>query len=162
MNPSDEGTLITKESPITDFKAVAAKDGITAIKVKSSNMLLAYGFVRKVFEIFESWKTPIDMIATSEVAISLTIDSTCHLEDIKKDLTKYGTIEVEESLSIICIVGDCSINNSGLAARALTALEDIPLHMISYGASEHSISLLVKQADKQKALEALSERLLNK
>ena len=117
-------------------------------------MLLAYGFVRKVFEIFESWKTPIDMIATSEVAISLTIDSTCHLEDIKKDLTKYGTIEVEESLSIICIVGDCSINNSGL--------EDIPLHMISYGASEHSISLLVKQADKQKALEALSERLLNK
>ena len=132
-----------------------------AIKVKSSNMLLAYGFVRKVFEIFESWKTPIDMIATSEVAISLTIDSTCHLEDIKKDLTKYGTIEVEESLSIICIVGDCSINNSGLAARALTALEDIPLHMISYGASEHSISLLVKQADKQKALEALSERLLN-
>ena len=147
MNPSDEGTLITKESPIKDFKAVAAKDGITAIKVKSSNMLLAYGFVRKVFEIFESWKTPIDMIATSEVAISLT---------------KYGTIEVEESLSIICIVGDCSINNSGLAARALTALEDIPLHMISYGASEHSISLLVKQADKQKALEALSERLLNK
>ena len=84
MNPSDEGTLITKESPIKDFKAVAAKDGITAIKVKSSNMLLAYGFVRKVFEIFESWKTPIDMIATSEVAISLTIDSTCHLEDIKK------------------------------------------------------------------------------
>ena len=82
MNPSDEGTLITKESPIKDFKAVAAKDGITAIKVKSSNMLLAYGFVRKVFEIFESWKTPIDMIATSEVAISLTIDSTCHLEDI--------------------------------------------------------------------------------
>ena len=161
MNPSDEGTLITKESPIKDFKAVAAKDGITAIKVKSSNMLLAYGFVRKVFEIFESWKTPIDMIATSEVAISLTIDSTCHLEDIKKDLTKYGTIEVEESLSIICIVGDCSINNSGLAARALTALKDIPLHMISYGASEHSISLLVKQTDKQKALEALSERLLN-
>ena len=84
-----------------------------------------------------------------------------HLEDIKKDLTKYGTIEVEESLSIICIVGDCSINNSGLAARALTALKDIPLHMISYGASEHSISLLVKQTDKQKALEALSERLLN-
>ena len=161
MNPSDEGTLITKESPIQDFKAVAAKDGITAIKVKSSNMLLAYGFVRKVFEIFESWKTPIDMIATSEVAISLTIDSTCHLEDIQKDLAKYGTIEVEESLSIICIVGDCSINNSGLAARALTALKDIPLHMISYGASEHSISLLVKQTDKQKALEALSERLLN-
>ena len=125
-------------------------------------MLLAYGFVRKVFEIFESWKTPIDMIATSEVAISLTIDSTCHLEDIKKDLTKYGTIEVEESLSIICIVGDCSINNRGLAARDITALEDINLHMISYGASEHSISLLVKQADKQKALEALSERLLNK
>lgn len=161
MNPDDEGTLITKESPVRNFKAVAAKDGITAIKVKSSNMLLAYGFVRKVFEIFEAWKTPIDMIATSEVAISLTIDSTCHLEDIKKDLTKYGTIEVEENLSIICIVGDCRINNHGLAAKALTALQDVPLHMISYGASEHSISLLVKQEDKQCALEALSERLLN-
>jgi aspartate kinase len=161
LNPDDEGTLITKESPVRNFKAVAAKDGITAIKVKSSNMLLAYGFVRKVFEIFEAWKTPIDMIATSEVAISLTIDSTCHLEDIKKDLTKYGTIEVEETLSIICIVGDCSINNHGLAAKALTALQDVPLHMISYGASEHSISLLVKQEDKKRALEALSERLLN-
>lgn len=161
MNPDDEGTLITKESPVRNFKAVAAKDGITAIKVKSSNMLLAYGFVRKVFEIFEAWKTPIDMIATSEVAISLTIDSTCHLEDIKKDLTKYGTIEVEENLSIICIVGDCRINNQGLAAKALTALQDVPLHMISYGASEHSISLLVKQEDKQRALEALSDRLLN-
>lgn len=161
MNPDDEGTLITKESPVRNFKAVAAKDGITAIKVKSSNMLLAYGFVRKVFEIFEAWKTPIDMIATSEVAISLTIDSTCHLEGIKKDLTKYGTIEVEETLSIICIVGDCSINNHGLAAKALTALQDVPLHMISYGASEHSISLLVKQEDKKRALEALSERLLN-
>lgn len=161
MNPDDEGTLITKESPVRNFKAVAAKDGITAIKVKSSNMLLAYGFVRKVFEIFEAWKTPIDMIATSEVAISLTIDNTCHLEDIKKDLTKYGTIEVEETLSIICIVGDCSINNHGLAAKALTALQDVPLHMISYGASEHSISLLVKQEDKKRALEALSERLLN-
>ena len=161
MNPDDEGTLISKESPAQNFKAVAAKDGITAIKVKSSNMLLAYGFVRKVFEIFEAWKTPIDMIATSEVAISLTIDSTCHLEDIKKDLAKYGTIEVEETLSIICIVGDCSINNHGLAAKALTALQDVPLHMISYGASEHSISLLVKQEDKQRALEALSERLLD-
>lgn len=161
MNPNDEGTLITQESPVKDFKAVAAKDGITAIKIKSSNMLLAYGFVRKVFEIFESWKTPIDMIATSEVAISLTIDSTCHLEEIKKDLEKYGTIEIEEALSIICIVGNCSITHHGLAARALTALKDIPLHMISYGASEHSISLLVKQSDKQKALEALSERLLN-
>ncbi len=124
-------------------------------------MLLAYGFVRKVFEIFESWKNPIDMIATSEAAISLTIDSTCHLEDIKKTSRNTGTIEVEESLSIICIVGDCSINNSGLAL-GLTALEDIPLHMISLRGHEHSISLLVKQADKQKALEALSERLLNK
>lgn len=161
INPEDEGTLITKESPIKNFKAVAAKDGITAIKVKSSNMLLAYGFVRKVFEIFESWKTPIDMIATSEVAISLTIDNTCHLDDIKKDLGQYGSIEVEESLSIICIVGNCSSHNSGLAAQALTALKNIPLHMISYGASEHSISLLVKQADKQKALESLSAHLLN-
>lgn len=102
------------------------------------------------------------MIATSEVAISLTIDSTCHLEDIKKDLTKYGTIEVEESLSIICIVGIARSTIADSRLGLLTALEDIPLHMISYGASEHSISLLVKQSDKQKALEALSERLLNK
>lgn len=158
--PDDEGTLITKESPIQSVKAVAAKDGITAIKVKSTNMLLAYGFLRKVFEVFEAWKTPIDMIATSEVAVSLTIDQTEHLESIIRDLEKYGTIEVESDLSIVCIVGHCAADTSGLGARVLQALEDIPLRMISYGGSEHNISMLVKKEDKQRALVDLSDKLL--
>jgi aspartate kinase len=159
LKPSDEGTLIREESPARDFKAVAAKDGITAIKIKSSNMLLAYGFVRKVFEIFEAWKTPIDMIATSEVAISLTIDDTRHLEQIVKELERYGSIEVEHDLSIICVAGNFSIENPGVVARPLHALREIPLRMVSYGASEHSVSLLVKQVDKQRALVALSDTL---
>ncbi|MDR1756980.1 MAG: aspartate kinase [Culturomica sp.] len=160
LRPEDEGTLITRESPAKEIKAVAAKDGITAIKIKSGNMLLAYGFLRKVFEVFEAWKTPIDMIATSEVAISLTIDNTEHLEDIYKDLEKFGTIEVDENLSIVCIVGDFSLDRAGRAAAVLQALEDIPLQMISYGGSEHNISLVVKSSFKQKALVALSEKLL--
>lgn len=100
-----------------NVKAVAAKSGITAIKIKSTNMLLAYGFLRKVFEVFEAWKTPIDMIATSEVAVSLTIDCTEHLEEILKDLEKYGTIEVDRNMAIVCIVGDFSAGKSGLGAR---------------------------------------------
>ncbi|MDR1415132.1 MAG: aspartate kinase [Odoribacteraceae bacterium] len=159
LNPADEGTLISKESPARDFKAVAAKDGITAVKIKSSNMLLAYGFVRKVFEVFEAWKTPIDMIATSEVAISLTIDDTGRLEGILRDLEKYGTTEVEHDLSIICVVGDFRAEHPGVVARPLRALREIPLRMVSYGASEHSVSLLVRQEDKQRALVALSAEL---
>ncbi len=160
LRPEDEGTLITRESPAKNIKAVAAKDGITAIKIKSGNMLLAYGFLRKVFEVFEAWKTPIDMIATSEVAISLTIDNTEHLEEIYRDLEKFGTIEVDENLSIVCIVGDFSLDKAGRAASVLQALEDIPLQMISYGGSEHNISLVVESSLKQKALVALSEKLL--
>ena len=162
LHPEDEGTLITKESPAQNVKAVAAKDGITAIKIKSTNMLLAYGFLRKVFEVFESWKTPIDMIATSEVAVSLTIDCTEHLENIIKDLEKFGTIEVDSSLSIICIVGDFSAAKTGLGAKVLNALSHVPLCMISYGGSEHNISFLVKQEDKQQALRDLSAQLLEK
>ncbi len=124
-------------------------------------MLLAYGFLRKVFEVFEAWKTPIDMIATSEVAVSLTIDSTTHLDDIIKDLEKFGTIEVDQELSIICIVGAFDANKSGLGAQVLKALEEIPLRMISYGGSEHNISMLVNTADKNKALIALSSHLLS-
>ncbi len=161
LRPEDEGTLITKDSPTQNIKAVAAKDGITAIKVKSTNMLLAYGFLRKVFEVFEAWKTPIDMIATSEVAVSLTIDCTENLDNILKDLEKFGMIEVDKDLSIICIVGAFSADKFGLAAKVLQALEDIPLRMISYGGSEHNISMLVRQEDKQKALSSLSDRLLN-
>lgn len=157
--PEDEGTLITEESPAKNVKAVAAKDGITAIKIKSTNMLLAYGFLRKVFEVFEAWKTPIDMIATSEVAVSLTIDCTEHLEEIIRDLEKYGTIEVDRNMTIICVVGDCSAGKSGLGAQVLEALAEVPLRMISYGGSEHNISVLVKEADKKKAMADLSHKL---
>ncbi len=161
LHPEDEGTLITKKSSIQNIKAVAAKDGITTIKIKSTNMLLAYGFLRKVFEVFETWKTPIDMIATSEVAVSLTIDYTDHLSHITKDLEKYGIIEVDENMSIICIVGNFESSALGLTSKVLQALEEVPLRMISYGASEHNISVLVKQEHKKKALVDLSEKLLN-
>lgn len=157
--PQDEGTLITKESPAKNVKAVAAKDGIIAIKIKSTNMLLAYGFLRKVFEVFEAWKTPIDMIATSEVAVSLTIDCTDHLEEIIRDLEKYGTIEVDRNMAIICVVGDFSAGKSGLGAQVLEALAETPLRMISYGGSEHNISVLVKETDKKKAMTDLSHKL---
>ncbi|WP_294142083.1 aspartate kinase [uncultured Sanguibacteroides sp.] len=157
--PEDEGTLITKDSPLQDIKAVAAKDGITSIRIKSSHTLLAYGFVQKVFEIFESWKTSINMIATSEVAISLTIDDTSHLEEILKDLRQYGTVEIEHNLTIICVVGNFNVDKAGVSGQTLHVLQEIPLHMISYGASEHSISLLVKQEDKRKALKALNQKV---
>lgn len=159
LHPEDEGTLITMDSPLQQVKAIAAKDGITVVRIKSSNMLLAYGFVRKVFEIFEAWKTPIDMIATSEVAISLTIDDVQYLDEIIKDLNRYGNIEIESSHSIICIVGDFRAETRGAIAPPIQALEGIPIQMISYGASEHSVSLLVKEENKKAALGALSERL---
>ena len=159
--PQDEGTLITKDSPAKNIKAVAAKSGITAIKIKSSNMLLAYGFLRKVFEVFEAWKTPIDMIATSEVAVSLTIDSTDNLDNILHDLEKYGIIEVDRNMAIVCIVGDFAANKNGLGAQVLNALSEVPLRMISYGGSEHNISVLVKEEDKKKAMIDLSHKLLD-
>lgn len=159
--PQDEGTLITKDSPAKNVKAVAAKSGITAIKIKSTNMLLAYGFLRKVFEVFESWKTPIDMIATSEVAVSLTIDCTENLENILKDLEKYGVIEVDRDMAIICIVGDFAAGKTGLGAQVLDSLSEVPLRMISYGGSEHNISVLVKEGDKRKAMTDLSLKLLD-
>ncbi len=159
--PQDEGTLITQNSPAKNIKAVAAKSGITAIKIKSSNMLLAYGFLRKVFEVFEAWKTPIDMIATSEVAVSLTIDCTDHLENILHDLEKYGTIEVDSNMAIVCIVGDFAAGKTGLGAQVLNALANVPLRMISYGGSEHNISVLVQEEDKKKAMTDLSHKLLD-
>lgn len=124
-------------------------------------MLLAYGFLRKVFEVFEAWKTPIDMIATSEVAVSLTIDCTDHLNDIISDLEQYGTIEVDRDMAIICIVGDFAAGRSGLGAMVMNALAEVPLRMISYGGSEHNISVLVKNEDKKKAMVDLSQKLLN-
>src|SRR5690554_406707 len=152
LSPESEGTIISAESDGVGIKAIAAKDGICAIKIKSGRMLLAYGFMRKVFEIFELYKTSIDMITTSEVAVSVTIDDTTYLDEICLDLQKYGSVEVDKSQSIICVVGDFIQNDKGVALKVFEALRDVPIRMISYGGSEHNVSLLVNTADKKKAL----------
>ncbi|MEL7585486.1 MAG: aspartate kinase [Prolixibacteraceae bacterium] len=161
MNPSDSGTLITSETSGSGIKAVAAKDGITAIKVRSYRMLMVYGFLKNIFEIFEFFKTPIDMISTSEVAVSLTIDNTAKLEDIVRELKEYGEVEVDKDQTIICIVGDIIAEERGFAAKVFNALEGIPIRMISYGGSRYNISVLVPTGHKQKTLQALSDHLLN-
>lgn len=161
MNPSDPGTLITSESTGKGIKAVAAKDGITAIRIRSGRMLNAYGFMKSVFEIFEYFKTPIDMIATSEVAVSVTIDNPKHLDDIVTELKEYGKVKVDKNQTIVCIVGDVIAEEKGFAAKVFTALEEVPIRMISYGGSRHNISVLVETNDKKATLQALSNRLLN-
>lgn len=160
LNPASPGTLISERTTVSGrITAIAAKDGITAIRIKSTRMLLAYGFLRKVFEIFESYRTPIDMISTSEVGISLTIDQTEFLEKIVKELKKYGTLEVDQNQVIICVVGDLIASNRGMAFRVFRALRNIPIRMISYGGSNHNISLLIASADKVKALQSLNDQL---
>ena len=161
MNPGDPGTLITSESAGQGIKAVAAKDGITAIKIRSYRMLNAYGFLKNIFEIFEFFKTPIDMISTSEVAVSLTIDNTKHLNEIVSELKEYGEVEVDYDLTIACIVGDLIAEETGFAANVFSALKEIPIRMISYGGSRHNISVLVKTELKKQTLQALSNNLLN-
>ena len=161
MNPSDSGTLITLESDGKGIKAVAAKDGITAVKIRSSRMLMAYGFLKNIFEVFERYKTPIDMISTSEVAVSLSIDNTKFLNQIQTELEKYGTVEIDEDMSIICIVGDIIQEEKGFASRIFNALDGIPIRMISYGGSRSSISILVPTAHKVQTLQSLSNNLLN-
>lgn len=161
MNPSDSGTLITSESGAHGIKAVAAKDGITAIKIRSYRMLNAYGFLKNVFEIFEFFKTPIDMISTSEVSVSVTIDNTKHLNEIVTELKEYGEVEVDTDLTIACIVGDMIAEETGFAAKVFSALQEIPIRMISYGGSHHNISVLVKTELKKQTLQALSNNLLN-
>ena len=161
MNPADAGTLITAESSGYGIKAVAAKDGITAIKIRSYRMLNAYGFLKNVFEIFEFFKTPIDMISTSEVSVSVTIDNTKHLNDIVSELKEYGEVEVDSDLTIVCIVGEMIAEETGFAAKVFSALNHIPIRMISYGGSNHNISVLVKTELKKKTLQALSNNLLN-
>ena len=161
MNPSDPGTLITSETKGKGIKAVAAKDGITAIRIRSGRMLNAYGFMKSVFEIFEYFKTPIDMIATSEVAVSVTIDNPKHLDEIVTELKEYGKVVVDKNQTIVCIVGDMIAEEKGFAAKVFTALEGIPIRMISYGGSRHNISILVETEDKKATLRALSEKLLN-
>ena len=163
MDPSAEGTIIsnilTTES--AHIKAVAAKDNITAIKIKSGRMLLAYGFLRKVFEIFESYQTSIDMICTSEVGVSVTIDNTRYLNEILADLKQYGTVTVDNDMCIVCVVGDMEWENIGFEAKAIDAMRDIPIRMISYGGSNYNISFLIKESDKKRALQSLSESLFS-
>ena len=161
MDPEDPGTLITSVSILMDYKAVAAKDGISVLRIRSDRMLMAYGFLRKVFEIFEAYRTPIDMITTSEVAVSITIDNPEYLNQIAKDLKELGSVEVEENQSIICIVGDFRTERTGSAPEIFEALNTIPLKMISYGGSPNSLSLLIDTSDKVKALRLLSKHLFN-
>ena len=162
LDPSAPGTIISNDTEKHKIKAVAAKEDITAIRIKSSRMLLAYGFLRKVFEIFETYHTPIDMVCTSEVGISVTIDNTEYLSNILADLKKYGTLTVDNDLCIICVVGDLQWENVGFEALALDALKNIPVRMVSYGGSNYNISFLVRKDDKQAALQALSDTLFNK
>ena len=159
MDPSAEGTTISTRTEYGKIKAVAAKDNIIAIKIKSSRMLLATGFLRKVFEIFESYQTPIDMICTSEVGISMSIDNSSHLGEIVDELKKYGTVTVDTGMCIICVVGDLDWSNIGFETQVLEALKNIPVRMISYGGSNYNISFLIKEEDKRRALQSLSDTL---
>jgi aspartate kinase len=159
MDPGAAGTLITNTSETDKIKSIAAKDDITAIKIQSSRMLLAHGFLRRVFEVFERYRTSIDMITTSEVAVSLTIDDTTYIDEIKQELAAFGSVDVDVNHTIICVVGDFGAEKHGYAARVLEAIKHIPVRMISYGGSDHNMSLLVKKEDKVEVLRSLHSRL---
>jgi len=161
MEPKAFGTLISTQSKKGKIEAVAAKDGITAIKIKSGRMLLAHGFLRKVFEIFESYQTPIDMVTTSEVGVSVSIDNAKRLDEIVNELKKFGTVTVDKDMVIICVVGDMPFENVGFQAKVVGALSEIPVRMISYGGSNYNISFLIKAEDKKRSLNALSTALFN-
>ena len=162
MEPDAPGTIIDNVTLKGKIKAVAAKDNITAIKIKSSRMLLATGFLRKVFEIFEIYQTAIDMVATSEVGVSMSIDNSSHLTEIVDELKKYGTVTVDTDMCIVCVVGDLDWSNVGFETLATDALKDIPVRMISYGGSNYNISFLIRERDKKRALQSLSDTLFNK
>ena len=161
MQPDAEGTTISNKTEYGKIKAVAAKDNIIAIKIKSSRMLLATGFLRKVFEIFESYQTPIDMVCTSEVGVSMSIDNSAHLGEIVDELKKYGTVTVDTGMCVVCVVGDLDWSNIGFETQVMDALKNIPVRMISYGGSNYNISFLIKEEDKKRALQALSNELFN-
>ena len=161
MEPDAEGTVINNELVRGKIKAVAAKDNITAIKIKSSRMLLATGFLRKVFEIFENNSTPIDMITTSEVGVSVSIDNKSNLTRIVDELKKYGSVTVDEDMCIICVAGDLDWSNVGFETLVTDAMANIPVRMISYGGSNYNISFLIREADKKQALQNLSAKLFN-
>ncbi len=159
MDPKAKGTLITNDSEKDKIKSIAAKDGITAIKIQSTRMLLAYGFLRRVFEVFERYRTSIDMITTSEVAVSLTIDDTTYLSEILAELKVFGEVEVDKEHTIVCVVGDFGADKHGFGSRVLEAIKHLPLRMISYGGSDHNLSVLVKTEHKVEALRSLHSRL---
>ncbi|MFN0289895.1 aspartate kinase [Pedobacter helvus] len=159
MEPQAFGTVISTESEKGKIKSIAAKDGITAIKIQSSRMLLAYGFLRKVFEVFERYKTPIDMITTSEVAVSLTVDFTDNLDQIVEELNSFGSVELDRNQTIVCVVGDFGAEKHGFASKVLDAIKHLPVRMISYGGSAYNISLLINTDDKVEALRSLHNRI---
>ena len=159
MEPEAEGTTISNQTEYGKIKAVAAKDNIIAIKIKSSRMLLATGFLRKVFEIFESYQTPIDMVCTSEVGVSMSIDNSAHLGEIVDELKKYGTVTVDTGMCVVCVVGDLDWSNIGFETKVLDAMKNIPVRMISYGGSNYNISFLIRDEDKKRALQSLSDQL---
>ena len=160
MEPSAFGTLISEKSTDIEIKAIAAKDNITAIYIHSTRMLNAYGFLKRVFEIFEKYKTPVDMITTSEVSVSVTIDQTANLDAIMRELREFAELEdPDNDQVIICIVGNFWADKEGIAIKVLDAIKNIPIRMISYGASEHNISLLVDAKHKNDALNALNKGL---
>ena len=161
MDPDAEGTVTDNVLVRGKIKAVAAKDNITAIKIKSSRMLLATGFLRKVFEIFETYNTPIDMVTTSEVGVSVTIDKTANLTKIMDELKKYGTVTVDSDMCIICVVGDLDWSNIGFETLVTDAMQNIPVRMISYGGSNYNISFLIREQDKKRALQNLSAKLFS-
>ena len=159
MQPDAKGTLITEEAGSVGVKAVAAKDGIIAIKIKSSRMLLAYGFLRKIFEIFEKYRTSIDMITTSEVAVSVTIDNKTHLKEIMKELEPFGSIETDPDETIVSIVGNEIAKTEDVLKRLFESIKEVPVRMVSYGGSPHNISLLVPSSHKTKTLQLLNKGL---
>ncbi|HEY4151083.1 MAG TPA: aspartate kinase [Chitinophagaceae bacterium] len=161
MEPKAKGTLIVEEAGSVGVKAIAAKDGIIAIKIKSSRMLLAYGFLRKIFEVFEKYRTPIDMITTSEVAVSLTIDTTVHLKEILKELEPFGTVEVDDDQTIVSIVGNELVQTQQILARLFESLAPVPVRMVSYGGSPHNVSVLIPSSFKTQTLQLLNKGLFN-
>lgn len=161
LDPEAYGTMISSEEKSKEIKAIAAKDGITAVKIKSTRMLLAYGFLRNIFEIFEKYKTPIDMIATSEVAVSLTIDDDSNLPEIVEDLNSFGDVTVDSDQAIVCMVGNDVVSEKGIIKKIFNALEEIPIRMISYGGSKYNVSVLIESKYKKNALIALNKGLFD-
>lgn len=161
LSPTSKGTLISEVEDNSTFgvRAIAAKDNIIAIRIHSSRMLMAYGFLRRIFEVFERYKTPIDLITTSEVAVSLTIDNTLFIKDIVTELNDFGSVSVDYNQTIICVVGTFDLNSKGYAAQIFEGIKQLPIRMISYGGSNHNVSILIDTKDKVEALQSLNNHL---